>query len=53
LNLPASLAGRAVRRVGDGRLGKMAGEPMDVLVGDKLVARGEVVVFNQLQLQKN
>jgi flagellar motor switch protein FliN/FliY len=28
-------------------LEKMAGEPMDVLIGDKLVARGEVVVVNE------
>ncbi|HZX47795.1 MAG TPA: flagellar motor switch protein FliN [Nitrospirota bacterium] len=27
-------------------LNKMAGEPMDVLVNDKLIARGEVVVVN-------
>ena len=28
-------------------LSKMAGEPMEVLVNDKLVARGEVVVVNE------
>lgn len=28
-------------------LEKMAGEPMDVLIGDKLVARGDVVVVNE------
>lgn len=28
-------------------LEKMAGEPMDVLIGNKLVARGEVVVVNE------
>lgn len=28
-------------------LEKMAGEPMDVLIGEKLVARGEVVVVNE------
>lgn len=28
-------------------LEKMAGEPMDVLIGDKLIARGEVVVVNE------
>lgn len=28
-------------------LDKLAGEPMDVLVNDKLVARGEVVVVNE------
>ena len=28
-------------------LEKMAGEPMDVLIGDRLVARGEVVVVNE------
>lgn len=28
-------------------LDKMAGEPMDVLVNDKLIARGEVVVVNE------
>lgn len=27
-------------------LNKMAGEPMDVLINDKLIARGEVVVVN-------
>ena len=27
-------------------LEKLAGEPMDVLIGDKLIARGEVVVVN-------
>ncbi|MCC6544146.1 MAG: flagellar motor switch protein FliN [Nitrospirae bacterium] len=27
-------------------LNKMAGEPMDVLVNDKLIARGEVVIVN-------
>ncbi|HAS18140.1 MAG TPA: flagellar motor switch protein FliN [Nitrospiraceae bacterium] len=27
-------------------LNKMAGEPMDILVNDKLIARGEVVVVN-------
>lgn len=28
-------------------LEKLAGEPMDVYIGDKLVARGEVVVVNE------
>lgn len=28
-------------------LEKMAGEPMDVLIGDRLIARGEVVVVNE------
>jgi len=28
-------------------LDKLAGEPMDVYIGDKLVARGEVVVVNE------
>ncbi len=28
-------------------LEKSAGEPLDVLIGDKLVARGEVVVVNE------
>ncbi len=28
-------------------LGKLAGEPMEVLVNDKLVARGEAVVVNE------
>jgi len=28
-------------------LEKMAGEPMDVFIGDRLVARGEVVVVNE------
>ncbi len=28
-------------------LDKLAGEPMDVHIGDKLVARGEVVVVNE------
>ncbi|MFQ5779655.1 MAG: flagellar motor switch protein FliN, partial [Nitrospiria bacterium] len=28
-------------------LEKLAGEPMDVFIGDKLVARGEVVVVNE------
>jgi flagellar motor switch protein FliN/FliY len=27
-------------------LEKLAGEPMDVMIGDKLIARGEVVVVN-------
>lgn len=27
-------------------LEKLAGEPMDVMIGEKLVARGEVVVVN-------
>ena len=27
-------------------LNKMAGEPMDLLVNDKLIARGEMVVVN-------
>jgi len=28
-------------------LEKMAGEPMDVFIGDRLVARGDVVVINE------
>jgi flagellar motor switch protein FliN/FliY len=28
-------------------LGKLAGEPMEVLVNDKLIARGEAVVVNE------
>jgi flagellar motor switch protein FliN/FliY len=28
-------------------LGKIAGEPMEILVNDKLIARGEVVVVNE------
>ena len=28
-------------------LEKMAGEPMDVFIGEKLIARGEVVVVNE------
>ncbi len=28
-------------------LEKMAGDPMDVLIGDRLIARGEVVVVNE------
>lgn len=28
-------------------LDKLAGEPMDVLVNDRLIARGEVVVVNE------
>jgi len=41
---------RELLQLGQGaviELEKMAGEPMDVLIGDKLVARGEVVVVNE------
>lgn len=46
----AKMVIRDLLQLGQGsiiELEKMAGEPMDVLVGDKLVARGEVVVVNE------
>lgn len=46
----ARMAIRDLLQLGQGsiiELEKMAGEPMDVLIGDKLVARGEVVVVNE------
>ena len=39
-----------ILRLGDGavvELDKLAGDPVDVLVNDKLVARGEVLVLNE------
>ena len=39
-----------VLRLGDGsvvELDKLAGDPVDVLVNDRLVARGEVIVLNE------
>jgi flagellar motor switch protein FliN/FliY len=46
----AKMVIRDLLQLGQGsiiELEKMAGEPMDVLVGEKLVARGEVVVVNE------
>ncbi len=39
-----------ILRLGDGavvELDKLAGDPVDILVNDKLVARGEVLVLNE------
>ncbi len=41
---------RELLQLGQGsvvELEKLAGEPMDVVIGDKLIARGEVVVVNE------
>ena len=41
---------RELLQLGQGsvvELEKMAGEPMDVYIGDRLIARGEVVVVNE------
>ena len=46
----AKMLVRDLLQLGQGsviELEKLAGEPMDVFVGDKLVARGEVVVVNE------
>ncbi len=46
----AKLLVRDLLQLGQGsviELEKLAGEPMDVIIGDRLVAKGEVVVVNE------